>query len=68
VYTPRHLLGGWVHSVANWNPATALLEAGRGLLAGQPVSVALAYGCAIGLAALLGLFSLRGMRAAERAG
>jgi ABC-2 type transport system permease protein len=68
VYTPRHLLGGWVHTAADYNPATALLEAGRGLLAGEPVSVALAFACALGLAALLGAFALRGMRSAERAG
>jgi ABC-2 type transport system permease protein len=68
VYTPRALLGGWVHAVSRYNPATALLEAGRGLLAGRPVSVALAFACAAGLAVLLCTFALRGMRSAERAG
>jgi ABC-2 type transport system permease protein len=68
VYTPRALLGGWVHTVSAWNPATAFLEAGRSLLAGQPVSVLLAYACAAGLVVLLGWFAVRGMRSAERAG
>jgi ABC-type multidrug transport system permease subunit len=68
VYTPRHLLSGWVHAASAFNPATAFLEAGRGLLSGEPVSVLLAFGCALGLVALLGWFALRGMRSAERAG
>ena len=37
------LLTGWIHDVANLNPVTPVLEAGRGLLAGSPVKVALAF-------------------------
>jgi ABC-type multidrug transport system permease subunit len=67
VYAPRDLLAGWIHSVANVNPATALLEAGRGLIAGLPADVWLAYGVAVGLALLFAAWALRGMRSAENA-
>ena len=43
VYVPITLLEGWIHDVARLNPVTAVLEAGRGLLAGSPVKVALAF-------------------------
>jgi ABC-2 type transport system permease protein len=68
VYTPRALLAGWIHSVADVNPATALLEAGRALIAGLPADVGLAYGVAAALAALFAAWALRGMRSAENAG
>jgi ABC-2 type transport system permease protein len=68
VYVPLSLLSGWIHDVANLNPVTAVLEAGRGLLAGTPVRVAAAFlGLAI-IAALLTVFSRRGLASAERAG
>lgn len=68
VYVPLSLLTGWIHDVAHLNPVTAVLEAGRGLLAGSPVKIAAAY---IGLAAaavLLTAFARRGLASAERAG
>ncbi len=34
VYVPRELLGGWVHAVAPFNPATHVMETVRDLLAG----------------------------------
>ena len=67
VYAPRDLLAGWIHSVANVNPATALMEAGRGLIAGLPADVALAFAAAATLALLFAVFALRGMRSAENA-
>ena len=39
VYVPLDLLDGWIHTVATVNPITYLLEAGRGLIAGDPVHV-----------------------------
>ena len=39
VYVPLALLDGWIHAVASANPATFLLEAGRGLIAGDPVGI-----------------------------
>jgi ABC-type multidrug transport system permease subunit len=67
VYAPRDLLAGWIHSVANVNPATALLEAGRGLISGLPADVGLAFAAAAALALLFAAFALRGMRSAENA-
>jgi ABC-2 type transport system permease protein len=68
VYVPLDLLSGWLHAVASVNPATALLEAGRSLISGSPEHVALAYLAAFGIAGALGLWALRGLRSAERAG
>jgi hypothetical protein len=50
------------------NPITAVLEAGRSLIAGSPVKVAVAFAALAGAAALLGVFSRRGLASAERAG
>ena len=68
VYVPLHLLSGWIHAVANLNPATATLEAARGLLAGSPVKVVLAFGLLAGGAALMSVWARRGLASAERAG
>ena len=68
VYVPLSLLTGWVHAVSRLNPATAVLEAGRGLFAGSPVKVALSFALLAAGAALLGAFSRRGLASAERAG
>ena len=50
------------------NPITAVLEAGRGLLAGSPVKVALAFLSLAGAALLMAGFARRGLASAERAG
>jgi ABC-2 type transport system permease protein len=68
VYVPLRLLTGWIHSVASINPATFALEAVRGLLAGSPVKVALAFGLLAGAIALLAGWARRGLASAERAG
>jgi len=68
VYVPEQLLTGWLHSVAKLNPATALLEAGRSLVAGSPVKVALAFGSLAVLGLLFGVWARRGLASAERAG
>jgi len=47
---------------------TTVLEAGRGLLAGSPVKVALAFTALAGGAALMAAFARRGLASAERAG
>ena len=67
VYVPLDLLKGWLHAVASVNPATALLEAGRSLIAGDPAHVALAFGAALFLAAGFLLWAFRGLKSAERA-
>jgi len=68
VYVPLELLRGWIHGVARANPVTYILETGRAFLAGDSLHVALAYGLAIGAAALLGVWAFRGLRRAEAAG
>jgi ABC-2 type transport system permease protein len=68
VYVPRDLLRGWIDAVSHVNPATAILEAGRSLMAGGDFHLVLAFAAAAGLAAALSLFALRGLRKAEAAG
>jgi ABC-2 type transport system permease protein len=68
VYVPIGLLQGWIHAVAQYNPVTVTLEAGRGLLAGSPLKVALAFGLLAGAALVLAVFARRGLASAERAG
>jgi ABC-2 type transport system permease protein len=67
VYVPLDLLKGWLHAVARVNPTTALLEAGRSLIAGDPAHLALAFGAALGLGVGFLLWAYRGLRSAERA-
>jgi ABC-type polysaccharide/polyol phosphate export permease len=68
VYLPLSLLSGWIHTVSSLNPTTAVMEAGRGLLAGSPVKVGLSFGLLAAGAAVLAVFSRRGLASAERAG
>jgi ABC-2 type transport system permease protein len=68
VFVPLHLLTGWIHAVARYNPATAALEAARGFIAGAPVKVALSFALLAGAIALMSLFARRGLASAERAG
>jgi ABC-type multidrug transport system permease subunit len=66
VYVPLGLLKGWIHAVASVNPATAFLQAGRGLISGATHHTPLAFACALALIMLFVLWSLAGLRAAER--
>jgi ABC-2 type transport system permease protein len=68
VYVPRDLLQGWIETVSKFNPMTAIIEAGRSLMAGDPFHVALAFAAAGGLAAVLLLWAASGLRRAEAAG
>jgi ABC-2 type transport system permease protein len=68
VYVPLALLGPALHSIARLNPVTYALEAGRGLLAGDPANVALGLALPLALAVVLTLWALRGLRSAEAAG
>jgi ABC-2 type transport system permease protein len=68
VYVPLSLLTGWIHAVASVNPTTALLEAGRGFISGEPTVVALAFAIAIGLPLLFALWARGGLKRAEAAG
>jgi len=68
VYVPLHLLQGWIHAVARVNPLTFLLEAGRGLIEGQPTQLAAAFGTAAILLAVFMVWARTGLARAERAG
>ncbi len=68
VYVPLDLLSGWIHTIASINPITALLEAGRGLISGDPVLVALAFGIGVALSLLFAAWARGGLRSAEAAG
>lgn len=67
VYVPLGLLKGWIHTVASVNPATAFLEAGRGLISGVHDHTVLAYISAFGLIMLFAVWMLTGLRRAENA-
>jgi ABC-2 type transport system permease protein len=68
VYVPLALLSGWIHAVASVNPVTALLEAGRGFISGEPTVVALAFAVAVALPVLFALWARGGLKRAEAAG
>jgi ABC-type multidrug transport system permease subunit len=68
VYVPLDLLSGWIHTVASVNPITALLEAGRGFISGDPTVVALAFAVAVALPFVFALWARGGLRKAEAAG
>src|SRR5919198_3857223 len=57
IYVPRDLLEGWISSVAKVNPMTAIIEAGRSLMAGDPLHVLLPFAAATGGAAFLLIFA-----------
>ena len=66
VYVPLRFLQGWMHAVASVNPATAFLNAGRGLISGAQEHTGLAFACAGGLIVVFAVWTLFGLRAAER--
>jgi ABC-2 type transport system permease protein len=68
VYVPLDLLSGWIHTIASINPITALLEAGRGFISGDPVLVGAAFAIALALSFLFSLWARGGLRSAEAAG
>jgi ABC-2 type transport system permease protein len=68
VYVPLALLSGWIHAVASVNPITALLEAGRGFISGNPTTIALAFALGACLPIFFALWARGGLRRAEAAG
>jgi ABC-2 type transport system permease protein len=68
VFVPLNLLEGWIHTLAMFNPFTAILNAGRGFLVGDPTSVGLALAVSAALIVVFALWALYGLRRAERAG
>jgi ABC-2 type transport system permease protein len=65
VFVPLSLLDGWIAAVASWNPLTALLEAGRGLISGVPDGTGLAVAVGAGLIAVMLVWAARSLRKAE---
>jgi ABC-type multidrug transport system permease subunit len=68
VYTTRELLADWLQTIADYNPVTAILEASRGLMVGEPESVGLAFGVCAGLIVLLLFWVAGSLRQAEASG
>jgi ABC-2 type transport system permease protein len=66
VFSPRDDLDGWLHAAASVNPLTPLVEAGRGFLADDPVSVGLAFATAGALVIAFSVWAALGMRRAEQ--
>jgi ABC-2 type transport system permease protein len=66
VFSPRDQLSGWLQVAADVNPLTPAMEAGRGFLADDPVSVGLSFAAAGGLVIAFSLWAVRGMRKAEK--
>jgi hypothetical protein len=62
------LLQGRIETASKFNPMTAVVESGRGLMAGDPFHVILAFAAAASGAALLAVLARRGLRKAEAAG
>ena len=68
VYVPRDLLGGWVHAVAPFNPATHVMETIRDLIAGTGSEYLATLGIIAALLIAAFAFAISGLRRAEAAG
>lgn len=66
VYVPQDLLHGWIDTAAQYNPATYLLNAGRGFVAAVPQDTGLAFALAGALVLVLAVWAMRSLRRAER--
>lgn len=68
VFVPLNLLTGWIETVARLNPFTAILDAARGFLAGDPQNALPAFAISAALILILSLWAVFGLRQAEKAG
>ncbi len=68
VFVPLSLLTGWIETVARLNPFTAILDASRGFLAGDPQNAVPAFAISFALILGLSLWAVFGLRQAEKAG
>jgi len=68
VFVPLNLLTGWIETVARLNPFTAILDASRGFLVGDPQNVAAAFAISAALILALSVWAVFGLRQAEKAG
>jgi ABC-2 type transport system permease protein len=67
VWVPYDLLTGWVKGAASFNPATLVLESGRGFLEGDPTKVLPAFAALALLAAVTVAWARGGLHSAEQA-
>jgi ABC-type multidrug transport system permease subunit len=68
VYLPREQLTGWLGPAADHNPLSALFEASRGLLVGQPEQVGVAFASVGALILAFLVWAILGVRRFERGG
>jgi ABC-2 type transport system permease protein len=68
VYVPVDLLQSWIHSVAQLNPLTPIVEAERSLLAGAPEDIGIAALAGLGMIVFFAIWAVRGLHRAEAAG
>lgn len=68
VYVPADLLESWIHSVAQFNPITPIVEAERTLLAGAPEDIGIAALAGAAMVLVFAAWAVRGLRRAEAAG
>ena len=68
VYVPVELLQSWIHTVAEINPITPIVEAQRELIAGSVAGIGVAYATGAALVAVFGVWAITGMRRAEASG
>ncbi len=68
VFVPLNLLTGWIATVARLNPFTAILDAARNFLAGDPQNALPAFAISAALILVLSLWAVFGLRQAEKAG
>jgi ABC-2 type transport system permease protein len=68
VFVPLDLVGGWVHTVAQYNPITAIVEGGRDLISGQSFPAVAAFAIALALPVAFSFWAVRGLRRAEASG
>ena len=67
-FVPYALLEGWIKPVAAVNPITQFVEGSRGFVSGRPEDLWVLYGVAAALLLVLAVWSVTGLRRAERAG
>lgn len=67
-FAPAALLAGWIKGVAEVNPVTFLLEAGRGLISGTSAEILETVAVLAVMIAVLALWAVTGLRKAEEAG
>jgi ABC-2 type transport system permease protein len=66
-YVPLALLAGWLKAAATVNPFTYMMQTSRSFLDGSTSQSAVTFGLGIGLAVMMSIWAITGLRAAETA-